>query len=236
MLVALVMASFGAPMVLATTTSNSDNFQATEMQFGSGGSLESCSDEYCARASIGDIATGGATSTGETSAEFGSITADEPMLEVIVDPGESDLGILTTERTASKSMIVRVRNYLSTGYTLSITGDAPKYEDHSLATSSNPTASVQGTEQFGINAAPNTTPQIGAAAVQVPTVETSFGSVRSDYNMPNLFKYQSGDIVASSNRESGRTDYTISMIVNVSNSTPAGKFTGDYSAVVVPVY
>jgi hypothetical protein len=70
----------------------------------------------------------------------------------------------------------------------------------------------------------------------VPSTQTSFGQAADDYAVPNLFKYVSGDVVAYSDSESGRTDYTISMIVNVAGSTPAGQFTGEYSAVVIPVY
>jgi len=225
----------GVVNVPAFATSSSQNYQIVEQEFGAGSSSETCSSSYCARTSIGDLAVGKATA-GESTAEFGSITPDEPVLEVIVDPGESNLGELTTERTASKSMIVRVRSYLSNGYYLQITGTPPKYKNHTLATPSTPTASMPGTEQFAINAVANTSPNIGANPVQVPSNEFSFGELDSKYSQPNMFMYSSGDTVARSETESGRTDYTISMIVNISSKTPAGHFSGDYSAVVVPVF
>lgn len=228
----LVVLCAGSAMAL---TSTSNNYQVDETEFNAGGSLNSCSGQYCARASIGDLGDGSA-SNGATTAAFGSITPDEPLLEVIVDPGESNLGLLNTETTASKTMTVRVRNYLSNGYVLQITGDPPKYENHSLSTSSTLGPATPGTEQFAINAATNTSPAVGANPLQVPSVQTSFGSVEPGYSVPNMFKYVSGDIVARSQSESGRTDYTISMIVNISNSTPAGRFAADYSAIVTPVY
>lgn len=218
------------------TTSTSSSYQVTEAQFGASSSLESCSGQYCATASIGDMTAGNAKSAA-TAASFGSINNDtEPLLEVIVDPGESNLGTLTTEKTATKTMIVRIRNYLSGGYTLQIVGDAPKYNGHSLQTPTTPTASQPGTEQFAINAAANTSPNVGNDPVQVPSADMSFGKASDDYKVPNLFKFVNGDVVGYSETESGRTDYTISMIVNVSNSTPAGHYTGDFSAVVIPVY
>lgn len=232
-LLAAMVAIISAQAALAVNPS-SNNFELSESGFNAG-ELDACSDEFCARASIGDVGAG--TSEGATStASFGPVTPEEPAIEVIVDPGESNLGTLTTESTASKSMIVRVQTYLSDGYTLQITGDPPKYAGHFLATPSTPTASTPGTEQFAINAATNTTPAVGGNPVQVPSGEFSFGAVEADYSTPNLFKYQSGDVVARSNSQSGRTDYTISMIVNISNVTPAGRFTGDYSAVVIPVF
>lgn len=215
-------------------TSSSDSYQVTETQFSSGSTLESCSGSYCARATIGD--GGGFAEGPNNTASFGPITPDEPMLEVIVNPGESNLGVLTTEQTATKTTTVQIRNYLSEGYTLQITGDPPGYANHKLATPSTPTASTPGTEQFGINVVANTAPTVGANPVQVPSGEFSFGSVTANYATPNLFMYNNGDVVARSTSSSGRTDYTISMIVNVSNSTPAGKFNGEYAAVVIPIY
>ncbi|HMI09650.1 MAG TPA: hypothetical protein VK497_04640 [Candidatus Saccharimonadales bacterium] len=216
-------------------TSTSDSYQITETQFGVGSTSQSCSSQYCAKTSIGDMTSGDSKSSGG-SAKFGSVTDSEPLLEVIIDPGVSNLGVLTTESTATKTMTVRIRNYLSGGYTLQIMGDPPKYGGHTLHTPTTPTASSPGTEQFAINASANTTPNVGAGPVQVPSDQMSFGVVNDDYKLPNLFKYVSGSVVAHSPTESGRTDYTISMIVNISNSTPAGHFAGDFSAVVIPVY
>lgn len=225
----------GSIPVASAITSSSANYQVTELEFGSTTSQESCSDQYCARASIGDVAAGRSTGT-TTAATFGSVTPDEPLLEVIVDPGTSHLGMLSTSATATKESIVRVRSYMSGGYMLQIIGDAPKYGNHKLATSSTPTASTQGKEQFGINLVANTAPSMGKNPVQVPSGDTSFGEVEAAYRTPDKFKFNSGDVVARSNKESGRTDYTISMVINISNSTPAGHYTGDFSAVVIPVY
>jgi len=235
-LLAVVLVHGNSPAVQAvSSTSNSNNYQITETQFGASSSTQSCSGQYCAQASIGDMVAGTSASI-KNIAQFGSVTEGEPLLEVIVEPGESNLGVLTTERTASKTTTVHIRNYLSGGYVLQIIGDPPKYDKHALSTPSSPTAAQSGTEQFAINAAANTVPQLGAAPVQVPSEQMSFGFVEEDYRVPNLFKYISGDVIARSQTESGQTNYTISMIVNISNATPAGRFAGDYAAVVIPVY
>lgn len=213
----------------------SENYQMTEMQFGGGSTLESCSGEYCAQATIGDMMAGESNSE-NTTATFGSNTPDQPLLEVIVDPGVTDFGVLETTKTASKTMVVRVRNYLSDGYMLQIVGEPPKTNGHTLATPKTPTASTPGTEQFAINVAANTTPAVGANPVHVPSGEMSFGYAEENYATSNRFMYRSGDVVARSDTASGRTDYTVSMIVNISNKTPAGHFSGDYSAIVIPIY
>lgn len=190
-LLAAALVVLSTASIAFAQTSSSNNYQMVESDFTAGGSVESCSGQYCARVSLGDV-SGGTASDGVSTAEFGSVTPDEPMLEVIVDPGESNLGDLTTEQTATKTTTVRVRNYLSNGYTLQINGEPPKYGGHFLATSSTPVAAQPGTEQFGINAVANTSPSVGAAPQQVPSSQTSFGTVASGYATPNMFKYVSG--------------------------------------------
>lgn len=216
-------------------TSTSPHYQVTETQFNAGSSLQSCSGQYCAKASIGDTSVGSAGSQTLT-AQFGSITKSDPLLEVIIEPGQSNLGTLSTETTATKTMTVKVRNYLSGGYTMQIVGDPPKYSGHSLTANSAPIISTPGTEQFGINVAANTIPNIGKDAEQVPSDGVSFGVVDTRYRQANKFLFTSGDVVARSATSSGQTNYTVSMIVNISSATPAGHYSGDFSAVVIPAY
>lgn len=220
----------------AAEEASSAHYQLSETQFNSGSTLNGCSTEYCARVNIGDSSIGNSKSDGESSATFGSVTPDRPSLDVIVEPGVSNLGTLSTEATGAKTLVVKIRSYLSDGYVLQIRGAPPKYGNHTLKTSNTPVASIPGTEQFGINLTSNTTPNFGANPVQVPDETTSFGTVAANYNQPNKFMYINGDTVASSSRESGETDFTITMIVNVANNTPAGNYVGDYSAVVIPIY
>ncbi len=233
-LLALLITINGHAGIAGAVTANSSHYQVTETQFGTG-ALNACSDKYCAQASIGDMAVGTSKGTNST-AQFGTIQQDDPLIEVIVDPGVSNLGVLSTDKTASKTSIIRVRTHLVGGYQLQVVGNAPVYNGHKLQTSSSPVVSRPGTEQFGINLATNTVPAIGKDPVQMPSAETSFGVVADNYKIPNRFKYTSGDVVARSDTDSGRTDYTVSMIVNVAGNTPAGHYTSDFSAVVIPAF
>jgi hypothetical protein len=236
MLLLAVLIVSGETNSAFAVTSSSNNYQITETELGGTSSSQNCSASYCAKASIGDMTSNATSKSYTTKATFGPITDSDPLLEVIVDPGESNLGTLTTESTATKTTTIHVRNYLSGGYMVQIVGTPPKYKDHTLSTPSIPTASTPGTEQFAINAAANTTPHVGAGVVQFPDNLTSFGKVEDNYATANMFMYHSGDVIGSSATESGESQYTISMIVNVSNQTPAGHFSGDFSAVVIPVY
>lgn len=234
-LLALVLATSGWVSSVSAETSSSPNYQVTESQFGGTTGSDSCSGQYCAQVSIGDPAIGSATA-GQSRAEFGAITGSDPLLEVIVEPGESNLGVVTTQTTATKTSIVRVRNYLSSGYIVQVVGSPPSYSGHTLAAPSSPTTSVAGQEQFGLNVVANSSPNVGTNPVQVPSSQISFGVVAANYNQANHFMYQSEDTIARSDSASGQTDYTISMIINISNGTPAGRYNSDFSVIVTPIY
>ena len=216
--------------------SSSSHYQIVQSEFGSGSADQNCSAAYCARTSV-DAGAGGSATGNTTAARFGNITTNsEPLLEVIVDSGASDLGTFATDHVTTKTMTISIRNYLSNGYVLQLMGDPPKYSGHTLNAPTTPTISNPGTEQFGINAVKNTTPNIGADPVQVPSSQFSFGTIADNYKTSNKFMYTNGDVIAKSKSASGETDYTISMMINISGLTPAGKYSSDFSAVVVPIY
>jgi hypothetical protein len=216
-------------------TSSSSHYTVNETEFGAGSALNDCSSSYCAKESAGDL-VGGMASSSHYKAVFGPDTNDKPLLEVIANGGTNSLGTLTTSSTATLAEQVSVRCYLSDGYSMQISGAPPSQGEHYLTNLASPTASAPGTEQFGINLVANSTPDIGANVVQVPSSQFSFGAPTSDYATADKFMYVDGGVIASSATSSGETDYTISMIINISNVTPGGQYTGNYSAVIVPSY
>jgi len=218
--------------------SSSANYSISQVQIGGNGSAQhDCSTNYCAQESVGDTVDGNASST-HYSAQFGADTTDVPLLEEVVDGGIQNLGVLDSTTTGTATDTIKIRSYLSGGYTLYITGSPPTQGEHTLKTMSTdcPCTSQPGAEQFGINLAANTSPDIGASLVQVPSSTYSFGTVEPNYDTPNLFMYNNGDAVAYSNKSTGETDYTLSMILNISNATPGGQYSDTFSAVVVPVF
>ncbi|HRK40523.1 MAG TPA: hypothetical protein PLN95_00375 [Candidatus Saccharibacteria bacterium] len=217
----------------SATSSSSENFQVVETEFNS--SDEQCSGQYCARSSIGDLSISGTTGTGST-ATFDSLTENEPLLEVIVEAGQSSVGTLSPDQPTTKTAIVKIRSYLTGGYILQLAGDPPKFGTHSIDAMTTAAASNPGTEQFGINLVENNSPVAGADPVQVPADQQTFGIVDGDYDDVNQFRYVSEDVLASSTLDWGQTHYTITMLINVSNLTPAGHFSGDYGVIVTPYY
>lgn len=231
----VVILAFSGSSIAGALDATSDSYHLSEIQFGGSANFNGCSDDYCAEVSIGDMTSGSGSSENYT-VEFGQVTEDEPLLEVIVQDGESNLGILSAENTATKTALIKIRSYLTGGYTLRITGDAPKFGTHSLNTLAFPTVSTPGVEQFGVNLVANSSPVVGSNPIQTPAGGIEFGKASSNYAMANMFMYLSGDTVGYSEVDSGQTDYTLSMIVNISNSTPAGHYFGDYAVVVIPAF
>lgn len=233
LLVAIIASATGT---VYATTSSSSNYRVSETQFGGGSSQQTCSTQYCAQVTLGNTSSNNRPVS--TSASFDPISPDsnDPRLEMIVEPGVSSLGDLSTEHTATKTVIVRIRNYLNDGgYALQVIGDPPKFKNHSIATPATPSTSNPGTEQFGMNVVANTSPGIGANPVQVPSGVT-FGDASDNYKTANRFMYNSGDTLAQSVLKTGRTDYTISIIVNIAPDTPAGNYDSSFVAIAVPVY
>lgn len=218
----------------ATATSVSPNYSVNEVQFGAGGSLHDCSTNFCAKTSVGDT-TVGSTSSTSYSALTGTNTTDQPLLEVSVAGGNQDLGVLDSTHTGTATMSIHVRTYLTNGYTMQITGAAPSQGTHHLNVLTSPSTSQPGMEQFGINMVANNTPAIGANPVAVPSGDHP-DVIAVGYVSPDSFKYAEGETVASTTTSDGEIDYTMSMILNVSNVTPGGHYSGLYSAVVVPTY
>lgn len=230
----LVVGSVVALAGVAAAQSSSSNYRVNEYFFGSGGELEACSDSYCSKQSAGELAVGN-TSSSSYQANAGFNTTSDPILEVAVN-GSVDFGVLSTNATATGTANVQVRTYLASGYNMIIAGVPPTYSGHSLDPVSAGTEADPGTEQFGINLRNNSSPNIGIDPEQVPDSTFSFGLPTADYNVPNEFKYQDRDTIAYSDSSSGQTNYTLSMIANMSNLTAAGRYETKLSIVVVPVF
>lgn len=213
------------PAVALAAQSSSTNYQVNEVFFGSGGALNVCSSNYCAKETAGETAVGNLSST-NYQAHAGFNTNRSPYLQFIVNGTNTDVGVLSTGSTTTTTGTFSVKSYLSSGYSVVTVSNPPKNNTYSLNALSSPTAPSAGTEQFGINLVANTSPtSFGANPVQVPSTAFSFGIAAAGYNTANLYKYVPGDTIASSSKSSGETDYTISYIYNISSLTPGGAYT-----------
>jgi hypothetical protein len=226
------------PVGLGVAQYTSPSYKVQETFFGTGGNLENTSTNYKAKTSVGELGVGNISSP-NFQAYAGFNTSDRIVLEVIVNGGTFDMGTLTTAQAKAQSTTFSVKDYLSSGYTVQVVGSPPKNSNYTLAAMTTAAASSPGTEQFGINLAANNLPSVGpfgAVPTQVPDNTFGFGYAVSPYDTSNLFKYVSGDTVAQSDKSSGATSYTISMIANINRTTIGGAFATSLYIRAVPTY
>jgi hypothetical protein len=227
-----------APVAHAQQSSSS-NYQVNEVFFGTGGELNACSTNYCSKQAAGETGVGN-TSSSNYQAQAGFNTDRTPYLEFMVSGSTTDLGVLTTANAKTATATFSVKTYLASGYVVQTASSPPTNTlpgNPVLNPLATPTASAAGTEQFGINLVANTSPTtFGANPIQVPDNTFSFGTVASGYNTPNLFKYVKGDTIAQSTKSSGETDYTISYLFNISNTTAAGEYQFYHDLVATATY
>lgn len=214
---------------------SSPNYRVEESTFGTGGQLDANSSSYNSQQSTEN--TIGNTSGTNYQANGGFNTKDEPYLEVSVTGGSTDLGTLSPGSTATTTSTFYVRAYLSSGYSVIIASDPPTYGSQQIDPMASQAASSVGTEQFGINLRANTSPTtFGADPSQSPDSSFSYGYAAPGYDTPNLYKFVKNDTIAKSDKSSGRTDYTISYIYNISALSPAGSYIFNQDLVVVATY
>lgn len=223
------------PVVWAQSTS--PNYKVNEYFFGTGGNLSANSTNYQAKESAGEMTVGNSSSANyQFNAGFN--TSDTPLLELAVNGGTYDMGTLNASITGTAVASFTVRNYLSSGYVVVLNGIAPTSADglHTLTAMSTATTSSPGTEQFGVNLVANTNPVIGSNPGQVPNSTFSFGTPTASYSTPNNFKFVDGDTIAMSSKSSGQTNYALSMIANVTRTTPDGQYGGSLQLQVIPTF
>lgn len=237
-LAGLVLALCLLPSTVLAAQSSSTNYQVNEVFFGAGGDLQDCSANYCAKQSAGALAVGNASSQ-NYQMQAGFNTSDKPVLEVAVNGGIYDLGVLDASGAHATSASFTVRNYLSSNYVVRVSGHTPTEPSggHVLSAATTPTTPTAGSEIFGINLRANTVPKmVGADPQQLPDSTFGYGYAAPGYNTANKYQFNDNDIVARSDKSSGETYYTMSIIAGASNQTAAGEYGGALSVIVIPTF
>lgn len=146
---------------------------------------------------------------GESIAAFDCNSATEPF---------SDVGILGPLVTGAAQSQLVVATNAENGYTMWVLGGTMTSGNNTLpAMAGGP--SQQGISQFGINLRANAAPIVGQD-VTGPGVAT----ITPAYNVPNQFRYQSGDALATTGAPDDYRKYTVSYIVNVAAGQPGGVY------------
>jgi hypothetical protein len=135
--------------------------------------------------------------------------------------------------TATATSQMAASTNAGAGYVISVNGATMTSGANTVTAMASATTGVRGSSQFGMNLKENTTttstPLVGAEVDPAANGTNLRGQALAGYNTVDTFKFVTGDsVAASSNGGAGPTDaqiFTVSYIVNVPGSQPAGTYT-----------
>jgi hypothetical protein len=130
-----------------------------------------------------------------------------------------DLGEFSKSQARSASSEFVVATNASFGYSVILSGTTLTSGNNIIPALLPGGASVPGTSQFGINLRSNTNPSIGA-----DPAGPGIGAVSAAYSAQNIFRFQTGDTIATSANSSDNQKFTISYLANIASSQPAGYY------------
>lgn len=130
------------------------------------------------------------------------------------------------------------------GYAISVNGPTLTSGANTITGMGSVSAIARGVSQFGLNLKENTTATSTVAVgaeVAVASNGTNYrGQATTGYNTVDQFKFTTGDIVAdSANGGAGGSDaqiFTVSYVVNVPGSQPAGTYTTTLTYICTPTF
>jgi hypothetical protein len=131
-----------------------------------------------------------------------------------------DLGNLTPNSASSGTSQMVVGTNAQFGIVITANGTTMTSGNNDIPSLPTPTVSAPGNSQFGFNLRANTNPQVGqdpdGPGVANPT---------ANYDIPNKFVFNPGDVVATSPAVTDLRKFTVSYIANVSPGQSAGVYT-----------
>lgn len=128
-----------------------------------------------------------------------------------------ELGDFSSSHTSSATSQMVVASNAGSGYTVQMTGNTMTSGNNIIAAMKNVDISRVGKAQFGLNLVHNTVPSVGQN-VSGPGI----GAAEAPYNQTNLFKFVSGDQIATAASGADNNKYTVSYIVNIPSSQAIG--------------
>lgn len=142
-----------------------------------------------------------------------------------------DLGELSKVSPNSATTQFSVATNSLSGYVASMQGSTFTAGNRTIPALVASSTSQAGVSQYGVNLRSNTNPSIGSDVVGNGT-----GTVNANYSTPNLFRFQNGDIIASSSLPTEWNRYTISYIVNVADGQPAGRYASTLTVIATTTF
>lgn len=152
--------------------------------------------------------------------------------------------LFSPTNTAGATSQLAASTNAGAGYVITVNGPTLTSGSNTITEMSAQAAPVYGVSQFGMNLKANTiastTPAIGLEVVETSNGTNYRGQAATGYDTVDQFKFTSGDTVANSFYGGpGGTDaqiFTVSYIVNVPGSQPAGTYTTTLTYICTPTY
>lgn len=138
------------------------------------------------------------------------------------------LGELSSSGPSSGTSQFYVATNAGVGYTVTVSGPPMSSGINALVSMAVPDISRPGTSQFGINVVQN-----GAPAVGINPQGPGSGVPNAGYNTPDVYMFNSGDsLVTHSGTDIGRL-FTVSYLVNVPPTQPAGIYVTTFTYIAL---
>jgi len=146
--------------------------------------------------------------------------------------------------TATATSQMAASTNAGAGYSITVNGPTLTSGSNTVTQMSASTVGVHGVSQFGLNLKANTTatstPAVGIEVAPAANGTNYKGEAVVGYNTVNNFKFTTADPVAdSANGGAGGSDaqiFTVSYIVNVPGSQPAGTYTTTLTYICTPTF
>jgi len=132
-----------------------------------------------------------------------------------------DVGTLSPSQTLTAQSQMAVGTNASGGFAITINGETMSSGLSVINALSSPTASIKGSDQFGVNLVANSSPDIG----NNPDGDSTNAIAAANYSQPNKYMFHDGDVIASSPNVSLIRRFTVSYIVNANQNLRAGVYT-----------
>lgn len=160
-------------------------------------------------------------------ADEDTVTTDiSEVLTFTLNTTAVNLGPLTADVTGTGTSTLSASTNAANGYSVTISGNTLQSGINSITALAAQTASSSGSSQFGINVVDNATPNVGA------NPSGGSGAGTNDYNDADLFRFVSGDSIASTAGPSNSTTFTVSYIANVATTTAIGDYSTTLTYIV----
>ena len=127
-----------------------------------------------------------------------------------------DFSSTTTSRAQSQMLLA---TNAQSGYGVQVYGSTLTSGNNIITALANRDVSRPGTSQFGLNLVANQTPSVG-----MDPAGPGSATPASAYDLPNWYKFSSGDTIASVAAADSYRQLTVSYMVNIPGSQPVGAY------------